>query len=423
MFELWGVAEWRIMFKTAANGLGSLRKRKRKRKDGTYYEFWEGRVTTSYNSETGEQIQRTVTGDSQQAVIKRMKELMTEDKPKEVPILAKEVPTVAKEVPTSVKARNYKKPDTLTLGEWATLWLDGLVSVKASSVFIYKRDLELHILPYFGKMDLRQIEKADVKKWVKKLSGKGLAPKTVKDLHGVLHKILEEAVEEKKIVSNPAHKCPLPKTEKPELNHFDNEDLAAFLNAIKGHVHEQLYKLALFTGIRENEACGLCWDCVDFRNSRLHIKRQLWRNRETGVYSLVKPKDDEIRTLIMPPTVVQILREQQKKESDKQAAVGERWERKGMVFSNPTGGYLSYRTVYDCFKRITRSLGLEVRFHELRHAYASLALQGGDDIKTVQENLGHATPEFTMKVYAHANQTMKKNSAARMENTIKTLSF
>lgn len=92
-----------------------------------------------------------------------------------------------------------------------------------------------------------------------------------------------------------------------------------------------------------------------------------------------------------------------------------------MVFSNPTGGYLSYRTVYDCFKRITRQLGLEVRFHELRHAYASLALQGGDDIRTVQENLGHATPEFTMKVYAHANQTMKKNSAARMENTIKTL--
>ena len=94
-----------------------------------------------------------------------------------------------------------------------------------------------------------------------------------------------------------------------------------------------------------------------------------------------------------------------------------------MVFSNPTGGYLSYRTVYDCFKRITRSLGLEVRFHELRHAYAALALQGGDDIKTVQENLGHATPEFTMKVYAHANETMKINAAARMENTIKTLVF
>ena len=141
-----------------------------------------------------------------------------------------------------------------------------------------------------------------------------MAPKTVKDLHGVLHKMLEEAVEEKKIESNPAHKCPLPKSEKPELNHFDNEDLTAFLDAIKGHVHEQLYKLALFTGIRENEACGLCWDCVDFRNNKLHIKRQLWRNRETGVYSLVKPKDDEVRTLIMPPSVVQILREQQKKE-------------------------------------------------------------------------------------------------------------
>ena len=146
------------------------------------------------------------------------------------------------------------------------------------------------------------------------------------------------------------------------------------------------------------------------------------RRRTTKNDSLVKPKDDEIRTLIMPPTVVQTLKEQRIKEMDKQHAVGSKWEGKGMVFSNPTGGYLSYRTVYDCFKRITRGLGLEVRFHELRHAYAALALQGGDDIKTVQENLGHATPEFTMKVYAHANQTMKINSAARMEDTIKTLS-
>ena len=395
--------------KHSANGLGSIRKRKRKRKDGSVYEFWEGRVTTCYDPSTRGQKQISVTGESQEEVVRRMREILSAGEKKEV-----------KAVP--VETSNNIAPASLTLSEWANTWIDGLVGVKASSLYIYQRDLELYIIPYFGKMELQKIEKGDVKRWIKKLSEKGLSPKTVKDLHGVLHKLLEEAVEEKKIVCNPAHKCPLPKTEKPELNHFDNEDLAAFLNAIKGHVHEQLYKLALFTGIRENEACGLCWDCVDFRNSRLHIKRQLWRNRQTGVYSLVKPKDDEIRTLIMPPTVVQILREQQEKESDKQIAVGARWERKGMVFSNPTGGYLSYRTVYDCFKRITRSIGLEVRFHELRHAYASLALQGGDDIKTVQENLGHATPEFTMKVYAHANQTMKKNSAARMENTIKTLS-
>ena len=394
--------------KGKANGLGSIRKRRRKRKDGSYYEFWEGRVTTSYNPKTGEQIQRTVTGDSQQAVIIRMKEIMFDIETDEV--------MVKEEKPADAVYLS-----SLTLHEWADMWIDGLVQVKASSVYVYKRDLELYIIPHLGKKKLQEIEKSDIKRWIRILSDSGLSPKTVKDLHGVLHKMLDDAVEEGKITNNPAHKCPLPKIETPELNHFDNEDLAAFLEAIQGHVHEQLYKLALFTGIRENEACGLCWDCVDFRNNRLLIKRQLWRNRETGVYSLLKPKDDEVRTLIMPPTVVHILKEQQMKETEKQLAVGSKWERKGMVFSNPTGGYLSYRTVYDCFKRITRSIGLEVRFHELRHAYAALALQGGDDIKTVQENLGHATPEFTMKVYAHANETMKKNSAARMEDTIKTL--
>lgn len=394
--------------KNNANGLGSIRKRKRKRKDGTYYEFWEGRITTNYNPATGEQIQRTVTGASQAIVIQRMREILN--------------PTEAAEIKPTVEVKSDIKPESQSLKEWSQLWVDGLVGVKSSSVFVYKRDLELYIIPSFGGMDLREIEKSDVKRWVKRLSDRGLSPKTIKDIHGVLHKMLEEAVEENWIDLNPAHNCPLPKSTKPELNHLDNEDLVVFLTAIKGHVHEQLYKLALFTGIRESEACGLRWDCVDFKNSRLLIKRQLWRDRQTGIYSLVKPKDDEIRTLIMPPTVVQTLKEQRIKEMDKQHAVGSKWEGKGMVFSNPTGGYLSYRTVYDCFKRITRGLGLEVRFHELRHAYAALALQGGDDIKTVQENLGHATPEFTMKVYAHANQTMKINSAARMEDTIKTLS-
>lgn len=381
-----------------ANGLGSIRKRKRKRKDGTYYEFWEGRITISYDPATGVQKQRTITADSQQKLIKRMKEITV-----------------------NVETNTYVDPACLTLQEWAGGWLDSLVKVKPSSAHVYKKDMELYIYPFFGKMNLQKIEKADVRKWVKDLSDRGLSPKTIKDIHGVLHKLLEEAVEEKKIAFNPAHKCPLPKVEKPDINHFENEDLVAFLNAISGHVHERLYKLALFTGIRENEACGLCWDCVDYRNSAIQIKRQLWRNRETGVYSLVKPKDDEIRKIIVPPSVMDLLKEQQRAEKAKQAAVGANWEGKRMVFSNPTGGYLSYRTVYDCFKRITRSLGLEVRFHELRHAYASLALQGGDDIKTVQENMGHATPEFTMKVYAYVNQTMKKNAAARMENTIKSL--
>ena len=94
-----------------------------------------------------------------------------------------------------------------------------------------------------------------------------------------------------------------------------------------------------------------------------------------------------------------------------------------LIFTNPTGGYLSYRTVYDCFKRVVKKLGLpNTRFHDLRHTYAVAAIKSGDDIKTVQENLGHATAAFTLDVYGHVTDQMKHVSANRMEAFISSVS-
>lgn len=91
-----------------------------------------------------------------------------------------------------------------------------------------------------------------------------------------------------------------------------------------------------------------------------------------------------------------------------------------MVFTNMTGGYLSYRTVYDCFKRIVATIGApELRFHDLRHTFAVTSLRAGDDIKTVQGNLGHHTAAFTLDVYGHVTEEMKKDSAQRMEGFIR----
>ena len=101
----------------------------------------------------------------------------------------------------------------------------------------------------------------------------------------------------------------------------------------------------------------------------------------------------------------------------------ELWEENNLVFSNQTGGFLSYRTVYDCFKRIVAKIGApNTRFHDLRHTYAVIAIKSGDDIKTVQENLGHATAAFTLDVYGHITAQMREASASRMEAFIKSVS-
>ena len=93
-----------------------------------------------------------------------------------------------------------------------------------------------------------------------------------------------------------------------------------------------------------------------------------------------------------------------------------------LVFTNEIGGHLTHGTVYKNFKRIISDLGLpEARFHDLRHSYAVAALQSGDDVKTVQENLGHHTAAFTLDVYGHVSERMKQESAARMEGFIKSV--
>ena len=98
---------------------------------------------------------------------------------------------------------------------------------------------------------------------------------------------------------------------------------------------------------------------------------------------------------------------------------GDAWEEHGLIFTNQTGGYLSYRTVYDCFKRIVKRIGLsDARIHDLRHTYAVNCIRAGDDIKTVQSNLGHATAAFTLDVYGHFTDDMRSVSAQRMEGFI-----
>ena len=110
-----------------------------------------------------------------------------------------------------------------------------------------------------------------------------------------------------------------------------------------------------------------------------------------------------------------------KQQTAWQLRAGELWDNPaGYVFTNEIGGHLVSWTVTKKFKRIVASIGRpDARFHDLRHSYAVAAIRSGDDIKTVQGNLGHATAAFTLDVYGHVTDQMKQASAARMESYIK----
>ena len=318
----------------------------------------------------------------------------------------------------------------MTLDEWLDIWLrDYLTGVKPSTAYLYQRQAKLYIRPALGSVRLDRLEPHTIQRFYNSLheerDGKPpLSAKSIKNIHGILHKALQQAVLLNYLRTNPTNACILPKIIKKEIHPMDDRDTALFLEAIKGCRYELLLKVDLFTGLREGELLGLMWDCVDFEKGTLLINKQLRRSqRKGGTYYFSPPKNNKGRTITPAPYVMKLLQAQKVQQAKQRLMAGPAWEDSGLVFTNEFGRYVSYRAIFDCFKRIVKRIGLpDARIHDLRHTYAVNCIRAGDDIKTVQESLGHATAAFTLDVYGHVTKQMKQDSAARMEQFIKSVS-
>ena len=382
-----------------AQGAGTIRQRK----DGR----WEGRYTAGRDTGTGKQIQCSVYGATQQEVRKKLASVIA-----------------------SIDDGTYKQPCKMTLGQWLEIWTtDYLGGVKQSTAFQYGEQIKLYIRPALGAIKLDALSTHQIQGFYNKLSwpkdGKaGLSPNSIKQIHGILHGALQQAVAIGYIRFNPSNACTLPRVERREIKPLSTEQIRAFLAAIDGHRHEVLFKTALFTGMREGELLGLAWENVDFAKGVIHVKQQLMHEpTKGGKYYLSTPKSGKPRTITPAPWVMNMLRAHRTSQIEQRFKLAGAWEDTGMVFTNLTGGYLAHGTVYESFKRVARKLGIpDARFHDLRHTYAVISLQAGDDIKTVQSNLGHHTAAFTLDIYGHVTDEMKSTSAGRMEAYIEAVS-
>ena len=201
------------------------------------------------------------------------------------------------------------------------------------------------------------------------------------------------------------------------------EKMKIFLDAIKGDPFEIILFVTVFTGLRQGEVLGLTWDCVNFENGTLLINKQHNRSQMDHNYQFSSVKTDRIRVLNVSKHVMDKLRQQQMIQKCWADAAGSAWNNADdLVFTNELGSFIKNKTLYMHFKRISSRIGLgNLRFHALRHTYAVNSLRAGDDIKTVQENLGHTTAAFTLGTYAHATPGMKRESAKRMDDYIELL--
>lgn len=383
----------------AAQGSGTIRQRK----DGR----WEARFTMGHDPGTGKQVQRSVYGHTQKEVRQKLARITAE-----------------------LDAGTYTEPTKSTLGQWLDIWeRDYLGAVKPSSAENYRQTARRYIRPALGAVPLSKLSAPAIQHFyngllAERAGGKrGLSPRTVHLVHSILHKALKQAVDVGQLRFNPADACTLPRMEKKEIRPLEEGEIKTFLQAIQGHPCETLFKAALFTGMRQGELLGLMWDCVDFQHGTIFIKRQLSREqRKGGTLYLSTPKGGKGRIVRPARWVMQLLKSHRAAQAQQRLQLGPLWEDKGLVFPNDRGGFLSEKRVYAQFKAVVAKIGLPgARFHDLRHTYAVAAIRAGDDIKTVQGNLGHHSAAFTLDVYGHVTETMRQASADRMERFIEAV--
>lgn len=374
-----------------ANGEGTIKKRK----NGT----WEAQITIG-KDEKGKKIRKSVYGKTQKEVAQKLT-AMTND----------------------LNNGLFVAPEAITVAQWFDIFLaDYNKGVKASTLAQYEYQVRQNIKPALGNVQLQKLTAPMIQRmYNEKL--KTLSPKSIKNLHGFMHKGLNQAVMCQYLKTNPCSACQLPRVEKKEMKTLTAKPLEMFLNEIKGKTYEELYFVAVFTGMRQGELLGLTWDCIDFEKGQITVVKQLKRERKLtreNEYRFDSLKNGKSRVVVPAPMVFDILKKVRRNQNANRLKYGSAYENKdNLVFTDELGNHLCHPTVWKCFKRRVSAIGYpDLRFHDLRHSFATLSIENGDDIKTVSENLGHATVAFTLDVYGHVTEKMKKQSADRMQEYI-----
>lgn len=377
-----------------ANGSGTIRKRA----DGR----WEGKYSLGYDPKTGKLIRKSVYGKTQ-----------------------KEVRLALSKIVSEMDSGTYAEPSKMKVSQWLDEWLASYtMNIKPATRSAYEEHIRVHIKPSLGDIPLKQLSTRDIQQlYTNLLKERELSPKTVRNIHGVLHRTLEQAKLLGCIRVNPTDAAVTPRVEKKQVETLDAEDIGKFLAAIRGTKYEYPLFVAVFTGLRQGELLGLTWDCVDFENGLLLINKQHNRVKGDTEFRFASLKNDKARVLTAADEVMEVLKLQKERQTAWAAALGDGWSNPDhLVSTTEFGRYINNKILYQNFKRIMRKLGKpDLRFHDLRHTYAVNSLRAGDDIKTVQENLGHATASFTLATYAHATPGMKRESAKRMTEFIRSV--
>ena len=392
---------WRLHGRSARKGAETLAKKRksgtgtvRQRSDGR----WEGRVVIGYDDNG----------------LPKTKNVLAKTK--------RECQEKLKTLTESMVGRNDRKvkPDML-FGDWLCYWYEthSKPTLRASTQNNYENVIHNHVLPEIGKIPLNKLSQNDLQQFYGRLKkngrkrlteqyGAGLSDRMVRMCHAVCRSALERAVRDDLLRTNPAIGCKLPPKKAKEMQVLDREELQKFLIQAQADGYYELFLLDLCTGLRRGELIALQWEDLNFETGVLTVNKQAYT--VNGELQIIPPKTKaSVRKLVLPPAVLAVLREYRKK-------VDSRWMFPSPVKADrPITPGVARRRLQTILERADCK---RVRFHDLRHTFATLALENGMDVKTLSAMLGHVSAVTTLDIYTHITGDMQRAAAASIDRSI-----
>ena len=358
----------------------------RKRTDGR----WEGRIVIGHKDD-GSPIYKSVFAKTQKELMPKLHSAIGD-----------------------YKDANLTEKGNMTLGEWMQIWIEKYAepTLRQSTIRGYLSMIRLYIGPALGKKMLRSVTRTDIQKFYNALkkrksmnqSDKTLSDSTVRSTHMLLHEIMDAAVAERLIPKNPTEGTAIPKCNYPPMKILNEEQLGIFMDRIaKDPIWGDFFYTEITTGLRRGEICGLKWTDLNESDGRLRVCRSVHKSSKDQVDIGETKTDAGFREILLPPGTLHLLKKR------KETALTE-W-----IFPNPVYPEIpvSPNAALHRLKGILKSAHLpDIRFHDLRHTFATHALSCGVDAKTLSGILGHTNASFTLDTYTHVTGDMQKNAAA-----------
>ena len=375
------------MARKRKSGTGTIRQRK----DGR----WEGRAVVGYDDKG----------------LPKTKNVLAKTKHECQEKLTKLMETVG-------SAKSEKICVDMPFGEWMDFWYQTYIKsgLRPATQNTYESTIYQHIIPQLGKISLCQLTQKDLQQFYAHLKkegrlvrteqyGKGLSDRMVRMCHAKCRAALEQAVQENLIRTNPAVGCKLPPKRSREMQVLSRQELQRFLIQAKADGYFELFLLDLSTGLRRGELLALQWSDLDLDTGTLSVTKQVYEVNGKMQLSVPKTKAS-IRKLVLPPAVVEVFREYRKTAKS-------RW-----LFPSPKNLDMPL-TPGSMLRRLhiilERAGCKQIRFHDLRHTFATMALENGMDIKTLSAMLGHVSAATTLDIYTHITGDMLSEAAAKID--------